>query len=138
MNCVVNGLGKTDLTDSIGWSDCFIDSTDYNGNFKYSPVRSVESIKQSDHPMLSVKSVFPNPFTTQFTIRYSIMEDGDISFRLTDVNGTELLHELRPVTEGFNSYTVNTGDKFPEGVYLLMIQYKEEKILKKMILDRSK
>ncbi len=82
---------------------------------------------------------FPNPFNPSTTIRYSVIQPGNVSIRIYDILGREvktLLNEIKAagtynlVWNGVN----NAGDKVSSGIYLYRMESGSFVQTKKMIL----
>jgi len=82
---------------------------------------------------------FPNPFNPSTTIRYSIVEPGNVSIKIYDVLGREvktLVNELRTVgtySSTWNGYN-NFGNKVSSGIYFYRIEADLFVNTKKMVL----
>ena len=82
---------------------------------------------------------FPNPFNPSTTIRYSIVEPGNVSIKIYDVLGREvktLVNEVRTVgtySSTWNGYN-NFGNKVSSGIYFYRMESGSFIEAKKMIL----
>jgi hypothetical protein len=66
-------------------------------------------------------SVYPNPNRGRFTLRCQADESGELTLRLTDLTGRQLLTQTRTFGEGLNEYAIETDD-LAAGVYFLQIE----------------
>ncbi|RKY91504.1 MAG: hypothetical protein DRQ01_07605 [Ignavibacteriae bacterium] len=82
---------------------------------------------------------FPNPFNPSTTIRYSIVEPGNVSIKIYDVLGREvktLVNEVKTVgtySSTWNGYN-NFGNKVSSGIYFYRMESGSFIEAKKMIL----
>ncbi len=66
-------------------------------------------------------SVYPNPNRGRFTLRCEAQESGDLTLRLTDLTGRQLLSQTQSFAEGLNEYPIEV-DGLAAGVYFLQIE----------------
>ncbi len=77
----------------------------------------------------------PNPVTSITHIPYAIPQDGIIIFRLMTVSG-QILHTIDiPSLAGTHSLEFDT-DHFANGIYYYSMQYKGQRIVKKMTIQK--
>ncbi len=82
---------------------------------------------------------FPNPFNPSTTIRYSIVEPGNVSIKIYDVLGREvktLVNEVKTAgtySSTWNGYN-NFGNKVSSGIYFYRMESGSFIEAKKMIL----
>jgi len=70
---------------------------------------------------LTVKSVYPNPFSDKFIISYSINYDATSKFKLISMNGQTLFTSEKSDLAGDNSFEYTDELRLPPGYYLLNV-----------------
>jgi glycosidase len=103
------------------------------------PIVSVDDQVATNPENFHLFQNFPNPFNPSTTIRYSIVEPGNVSIKIYDVLGREvktLINEVKTV--GTHSSTWNGYDNFDNkvssGIYLYRIKVGSFVEAKKMVL----
>ena len=95
---------------------------DHDGQFSYSPIRSVvfdDEIKWA---------VYPNPSTGIFNVVYQAVAGEQVSIKIHDANG-KLVHQLRVTANAFVQKSIIdlNGPKFSSGMYLIEVAAGEMK-----------
>ncbi len=129
----VNGDGTTEdfltyhLTDShplTGLSYYRLKQTDYNGKYEaFLPV-AVNNISATD--VLKIESVYPNPFSTEFTLKYTSESDNFVTIQLSNSEGQTIFRDEAASSKGNNSYTYFDSESLPQGVYFLTVLQGDE------------
>lgn len=101
-------------------------------------VAQSKNINYSEKPSNSIKAlqVFPNPFKQQATITYYLSQPAKIQLHLYDVTGQLVATILRPtlVDKGFS--TIDWNAELPlSGIYFLVLNSSENRVVKKVILQ---
>lgn len=80
-------------------------------------------------------TVYPNPFTTEATVTYSVASDAMVQIDLLDVSGRLLQQVVKEgQTGGFHSIPFNRAN-LVAGVYLLRLQIGNTLQLKKLVIE---
>ncbi len=117
-----NGNGKTNLSASV----------------PEGPATIEKSLELKRTPGLSA---FPNPFSSQLTIRFSLPEAGPASLLIFDLQG-RLIRQLQSgqLDAGDHQQQWNGDDQsgraLPAGVYFIQLRSGEEVVYKKVLLQR--
>lgn len=108
---------------------------DFDGKYTYSQAVSVNrnTTTATTGNDLQLSSIFPNPFTDQFTIQYTLETDGNMKFYLYDSKGRIVMSKEEPGQKGSNSFSAGNLDHLPPGTYLLHVIKGTEKITQKVI-----
>lgn len=64
----------------------------------------------------------PNPFTEATDIRFSLPDESDITFRVYDLNGKEILRETAHYTKGTHTITLNRDELNVTGVMYYTVE----------------
>ena len=83
---------------------------------------------------IELKSCFPNPFNPQTTLTYSLPLAGNISLKVFDTQGREVVS----LAEGWRQEGVYTslfdGSRLASGVYLAVLRAGNSQLIQKMLL----
>ena len=86
-------------------------------------------------PNVVVSQNFPNPFSSQTSIRLNLLKDSDISLKVYDLAGTCVyLSDLGNIQKGIHDVEFN-GTGLSKGIYFYVLDTGFETITKKMILQ---
>ena len=108
-----------DQNPELGLSFYRLKQTDYNGESEtFNPV-AVHIEPEVEKATIS--KVWPNPFTSSFTIDFESTTQSEIMINLYDLNGMPVLTDNMSAQKGNNTYTINTLDDLIPGTYLLRI-----------------
>ncbi len=78
---------------------------------------------------------YPNPFTGQTTIAFTLLKDTPITLTVSDATGRELLVLLNDVVKEQGAHSINfDGSNYPAGIYYYTIQAGEYTGVQKMVL----
>jgi hypothetical protein len=91
---------------------------------------------QTTEPIAGI-IIYPNPFKTQFTVKYELTETAEVSISILDLMGKQY-STIRPAyrqTAGKHKIVLNAGDMRP-GVYLCKIQSGNHTVIKRIVLTR--
>jgi hypothetical protein len=92
----------------------------------------IEALKGSNVFMLSQN--IPNPANNRTRIDYSIPEGGEVIFHVHSVSGQLLYSQTIEATHGKQSIELNTTS-FAAGIYFYSIEYKGQRLVKRMIVQ---
>jgi len=94
------------------------------------------SIKDLDKLGIRLEQNIPNPANNSTLIKYSIPNDGDVTFAIYSISGQVLYNKTeKNVPSGNNQIEVNT-EHFAAGIYFYSMEYKGERIVKRMSIKR--
>jgi PKD repeat protein len=90
---------------------------------------------EGDHSVL----LYPNPFSDQLNVSYSLTTSEDVSAFIYDATGRLIQQEQQGKTPaGKHTLTLNTGQELSPGIYLLQIKIGEQVLTKKVSVITSK
>jgi CotH protein/lamin tail-like protein/chitobiase/beta-hexosaminidase-like protein/type IX secretion system substrate protein/fibronectin type III domain protein len=79
-------------------------------------------------------SVFPNPFREEVNVELEILEAGDITIDILSITGQLIQNQsFLNNPSGIKVFNINTQQQLPEGIYLVSIQTKKGKVVRKLI-----
>ena len=82
-----------------------------------------------------ITAVYPNPFNSSATIRYNLNTEADVTLRLFDITGREVMTLIDDVNKAVGKYsTVLNGNDLPAGLYLLKLEAGHDFSVRKIIL----
>ena len=138
---LVSGNGTTTINHSYSYTDRGLLSgtyhyrlkqIDYNGNFEYFNLTNKVVIGIPEKCSLSQN--YPNPFNPSTTIQYSIPKDGDITIKVFDLSGKEVMTVINEYKTA-GSYSINiNGNNLSSGIYYYMLTAGDFVSTKKMTL----
>lgn len=69
----------------------------------------------------SIKSVYPSPFTDQFTLEFTAASAGNALIRITNVQGNVVFEENMSVFEGDNKFSYQNGGSLQRGYFIISL-----------------
>jgi len=79
-------------------------------------------INKRNETKAKLVEVFPNPFTSQTTIKYALTDDGNVSFQVFDGTGKAISSEvLGNVPKGNHQFILDLSKVLP-GTYFLVLR----------------
>jgi Secretion system C-terminal sorting domain len=118
-------LDKQPLSNTVYYR---LKSNDLDGQFQYSKVISISSLRQKG---LSVKA-FPNPFNQDLSIEISTSKKSDLTINIIDIVGRLVYQSKTKDTEGVLSIPIST-DFLSSGSYFLNITDGEKTTQQKIV-----
>jgi Secretion system C-terminal sorting domain len=100
------------------------------GEVKYSTVLVVR--KAVSH---TIVTIMPNPASSYVTINAYVAKNSVVQVNLIDKIGRKVLLQTENLVKGSNNITLNL-DKYSEGVYAIIIETPEERIVKQLMIIR--
>ncbi|MFC2131159.1 T9SS type A sorting domain-containing protein [Bacteroidota bacterium] len=99
--------------------------------YEYAPV-GVNSV-----PVIQMNAFnYPNPFSNETTIEFSIQNQGDVSITIHDMSGRPVgVSNLRNLSSGEHQYKFNSS-KLPSGVYFYRITGSGEQIMNSFMINK--
>ncbi len=84
-------------------------------------------------PKINFEPPYPNPATTETSLRYILPEGGEATIEVYDVGGNlEILQNFEDLPEGLNQFTLNVSN-LDAGTYLVKFRYNGSVIVSKII-----
>lgn len=81
-----------------------------------------------------ITGVYPNPFNSQTLVNYDIPMNSDISMKLFDLTGREVMEVLKgKINAGTHTVSIS-ADILPTGVYLLRLEAEDKMSIAKLVL----
>jgi len=116
-----------------GFSYYRLKQVDYNSNFKYSNIVSVNFETSTNISFI----VYPNPNKGQFSVDFKGIENNhEISVNLIDMNGKSLYSTIiYPESINGNSFKINPDFALPNGKYLVRMQIEGVSHTVKMLVE---
>ena len=105
----------------------------YLSNDTMSMPRTTDHVGINDINCLSIsmEQNIPNPANNRTSIKYSIPQDGEVSFKIYSVNGQILYDKTENVQSGDNQIEINTSN-FAAGIYFYTMEFEGQRITKRM------
>lgn len=104
---------------------------DKNGASEYTRVAAVKLDENTVQPVV----IFPNPFTTDVTVKISADAPGKANIELTDITGRKVSSQVQNVSEGQNSIAIDHVSKLKAGVYFISIEMNGKQYVEKLIKE---
>ena len=80
--------------------------------------------------------IFPNPTSSQTTIKYNLQQFGKANIYLTDITGKKISQIMQNKEHDAGDYEVEFVRKdIPNGMYFIVLETLQEKIVKKLFLN---
>ncbi|MCF8298735.1 MAG: DUF2341 domain-containing protein [Saprospiraceae bacterium] len=96
--------------------------TDYDGKFEYFPPVAVNIGSAAVESQLSITSVGPNPFKSEFSIEFDTENPEPVEVYLYNIRGQIVYKDIYQPSEGRNSYTYSDQINLTTGYYILSIK----------------
>ena len=101
-----------------------IKQTDFDGQFEYFDIIPVHHQNMGmGKRALDIVSIGPNPFYQSFTITCDLVEGGEVSIQLLDLNGSVMAQEKRQVYAGINKIEFQDNVGLQPGTYFLTVKH---------------
>jgi len=99
----------------------------------------ISSVGESDGSTIpsdfGIIRVYPNPFNSSVTINYYLKLEADVTVRLFDITGREVLMLVDNIAQAAGKYsTVLSGNDLPAGLYLLKLEAGHDFSVRKIVL----
>lgn len=72
---------------------------------------------------LEVKTIQPNPFNQDFSVKFVLAEDMAMKMVLVDINGKELVQREVALEKGLHHFYLDEAGGLPGGIYFLRLEY---------------
>lgn len=137
---IIAGQGTTEITvDYMGASSGNVSVTAEN-SCGISPERNLSivvnpcRINSSGEVVYKTEfTAFPNPATTEFTIRFESLKNTDYTIRILDITGRAVVSRNRYASTGTNNEIFNVSD-LPRGIYLAELDLDNDKQFIKVVV----
>jgi len=107
--------------------------TDFDGQFTYSKIKSVVFKPENMADVITIGSISPNPFKSDFSVTYSVLNNADVTVSLMNASGQEVYHEQQNAMKGTNRFDYNDADNMPTGIYFVRISFDKNVSVKKIV-----
>lgn len=88
-----------------------------------------------EHPKYYETSVFPNPFSNNFSYHFSLKEPGNISLILYDINGVQITKIVDEVTYITGTHTIDyCSSAIPSSIYIVVLKVNGETVSRKKLI----
>lgn len=98
--------------------------TDFNGQFKYSDIVSVDA----DNSKATLSHIAPNPTNSNIGFDFYAPVKGELIYEITDLTGRVLISETQMMEIG-NSKIVSSLDGLPVGIYFLKVAFEKTNLV---------
>jgi len=91
-------------------------------------------IAKADDKLLSDVEVYPNPVTDQLNLKYSVSRNTNVTIKIMDVLGNDILtvFQSRTVDIGEQKVSYAVSNKLPRGFYFVRIVAGTESVIKRI------
>lgn len=103
--------------------------TDFDGNYEYFPIKSMNMEASSNE--LIVKSIYPNPFESNFVVNFNTNLSSRVEMRIYSVNGRLVDSKEINAFEGLNDIEWTDSYNLPSGYYFVSLV--QDKVTSKAI-----
>jgi hypothetical protein len=91
------------------------------------------NIPKADDKLLSDVEIFPNPVTDQLNLKYSLSRNSNVSIKIMDVLGNDILTVLQQrVDLGEQKVSYSINNKLTRGFYFVRIVAGPESVIKRI------
>lgn len=96
--------------------------TDFDGQFEYFDIVTVHhDSKIGLDQDLSIVNFGPNPFQYSFSVEFDIPESGEVTLKLTDINGALIASRKEQAYAGMNKISFQETHPIKNGTYLVTL-----------------
>jgi hypothetical protein len=97
------------------------------------PVSVTKAVAPADDKVLSNVQIFPNPVTDQINIKYSLSHNANVTIKIMDVLGNEVVTLFsQRVEPGEQKFTRSMTNKLQSGFYFVRIIVGTESIIRRI------
>jgi hypothetical protein len=116
-----------DATPLAGRSYYRLKQVDFNGQSETFKLKTVQM------PIANIESVGPNPFTHQFTMQYSLTNNGPVMVQLVNMTGAVTFERQMEGNKGANTFTYSDDQNLKVGTYVLRVIKDGEVVTTKIV-----
>ena len=102
---------------------------DANGKYSYSNIVAVYIDAENANGL----SVFPNPFTTEYTVSFSANAEAVATIEMMDIQGKLVSTQLADVAKGYNAIAMNSLANLQTGIYFVKVTINGETQVMKLV-----
>jgi hypothetical protein len=84
---------------------------------------------------ITMSQNIPNPANDNTLVLYTIPEEGDVTFRIYNMEGQILYDQTLGTIAGAHSIEINTSD-ISDGIYFYSMKFMKQHVVKKMSIKR--
>jgi hypothetical protein len=126
----VSGAGNSNVTQSYSYIDSNplsgtgyyrLQQTDFDGTSTYSKVLTIHALTTSAANEIDIGNIYPNPFSTTFTLSFNSPASMEITITLFDVNGKIVSERKVQAVKGINYIAYNDVAPLIQGNYFIKI-----------------
>lgn len=110
--------------------------TSGGGNYLYIDDVNLDIVvsDQSQEEIMHSVNVFPNPFTSDATIEYSLAQNSDVEITVSDVTGKVIGNITKNEMAGFHSVSFNQiTTRCSNGIYFVKVRINDNSIIRKLV-----
>jgi hypothetical protein len=78
-------------------------------------------------------SVYPNPFTTDYSVSLTAVSEGKATIEMVDIQGKQVSIETRTLSKGVNVLPMNKLESLYNGIYLVKVTINGETQVLKLV-----
>ena len=108
-----------------------VDNYTFNDTMGISRTTNHVGIEDINNLSISMEQNIPNPVKESTIIRYSIPQDGEVSFKIYSISGQILYNKAENVQSGDHQIEINTSN-FAAGIYFYTMEFEGQRITKRM------
>jgi hypothetical protein len=117
-----------------GYNYYRLKQTDYDGHFSYSDVKTVRVKKSAvEGSEMKIESVYPNPFSDNFKINFTLKKSAIVNVVLMNANGQIVAQDKIQAVDGLNTYDYLNSIGLKNGIYIVALMYDDQKVIQKII-----
>lgn len=129
---VTASLAKDNMRFKITYTSSQYSNNFYMDDFKIAPTNGIDV----NAAQLANVELYPNPVTEQTTLTYSLINDSEVSFTISDITGKTIAgRKLGTQQSGVQSLTLqNYTQQLQTGVYFITLNIGNSAVTKKLIV----
>jgi hypothetical protein len=90
-----------------------------------------------DQNGVAIRNIYPNPFSNETNISFSLLESGNVAVSIYDMTGREVASLLDgEMTAGEHLISWKAGNELPNGLYFCTITTADTKVTQKVMLNK--
>lgn len=100
-----------------------IKQTDFDGMTNCTNWNRVHVHEIINQKTFAIQKAYPNPFTDEFNVEYTIDKDVDVTMQLINESGGIVFSKIVHAYEGLNSYSYSDRNSIHSGIYYFKLNY---------------
>ena len=121
-----------DISPLSGYTFYRLKQTDYDGHYTYSEVKTVK-IGNAEEKALSIKSIYPNPYTDSFKISFIAPSDETTDLVIVNTSGEIIAETKIQSSPGFNTYQFLDEKNIKQGIYFAILKSGNQRQIQKIV-----